>query len=267
VRSEFLSKPPSERFKKMILLLKKFKVRTKNCKAPFAILVYSSASYGFKKVHHGNLDDIDLFLVVPRELAALEIIKTAEKVFQTRFDIGQEHLQELLDGNWEMCRMYGETEGMRLGFRMLCTDTFNFLSTHKGHISTVRNVAHIGQSRIVVDVEWSVRQWRYVPTELKHTVIKRGTNNLLLVNHHVFSRNIERLGALGRKLLTCSIVYDLENKTEKSLKAIWRMYVQSCLRHNPDVSTKSIINSVMRSEKFSSAFRRKLAIIINKSRL
>jgi len=241
-------------------------VRASCIHAPFTILVYGSASYGFNDKQYGNLDDIDLFLIFPRKFPARDILKISEEIFQTDFDISPKHLQECLRGSWEMCRMYGHTQGIRLGFRLLCQDTFNFLCSNKGSVADIRNVAKIGSSRIIIDVEWSIKGWGYVPIELTHSLIWRGEESLVLVNHHVFTQRMERLGALGRKLLTCTILYDFSQKAGMSLDGIWELFITACLKIHPNLSTDDIINSVMRSEKFSLKFREYLAQKINKIR-
>lgn len=266
MRNNFLAKPPEERHKVMTSLVGEFRTRAFKLNAPFTILVYGSASYGLKPSKFGHLDDIDLILVIPRELSVEEILRMAEEVFQTQFDVEPDHVHSLQKREWDMCRMYGESKGVRLGFRLLCVDTFVFLNSPDGQSADVRNVAKVGQSRIVVDVEWSVKQWKYVPMELESVVIERGDSTLLVVNHYVFSKGIEHLGALGRKLLTCTVVYDPTKKSKQILQAIWRTYVQSCLKHQPTVSTGEIIDSVMRAEKFSLTFRRRLLALVNRLR-
>lgn len=265
MRSVFLSKPPLSRLSDMRVLLEEFRNNATKLSADFSILVYGSASYGFKESMFGNLDDIDLFLVIPRGISTDAIINTAEKVFQTKLDINPSHLQQLLCGGWDMCRMYGETKGIRLGFRILCDDIFSSLCTSNGSTSAIRNIAKIGQSRIVIDVEWSIPEWRYLPIELEHGVINHESESLLLVNHHVFSSSRDRLGALGRKLLTCTVVHDTTQATE-GLEQIWKMYVQTCLKHHSNLSNAEIISSIMRSEKFSDSFSEKLSQAINRNR-
>ncbi len=267
MRSVFLSKSPEERLKKMRQFLESCGTRAAKLNAPFTVLVYGSASYGLKKSKYGHLDDIDLFLVIPRGSSVEEILRIARQVFQTDFDVESGHVAELLHGNWEMCRMYGESpEGIKLGFRLLCQDTFDFLSTKEGSISTVRNVAKIGQSRIVVDVEWSVKQWKYISIGLENALINQGSHDLLLVNHHVFSDNREQLGALGRKLLTCKVLYDPSKKAKEIIRSIWRLYIQMCVESRSNVSSGDIINSVMRADKFSEAFRKRLLRLVNQIR-
>ena len=255
---------PRDRFTEMSLTVKEFRDRARKIGAKFIILVYGSASYGFRRSQHGDLDDIDLIWIVPRWSVPTELMSLAKQVFNTDLDIGPEELSELLSGKWEMCRMYGENNGIRLGFRILCSDTFNLLRSSSGSTSTVRNVAKFGQSRIVVDVEWSIKHWRYVPIELEHNVISGNTNDMLLVNHHVFSDEIGRLGALGRKLLSSSIVYDPFKDAEHTLDAIWKIYISRCLEVHPDLKADEIIDSIMRSERFSHTFRSRLVCLIEK---
>ena len=81
MRNSFLSKSPGERLKEMRFLLAKFQTRATKLEAPFIILVYGSASYGLKKSKFGNLSDIDLFLVVPKELSVDKILQLAGKIF------------------------------------------------------------------------------------------------------------------------------------------------------------------------------------------
>ena len=262
----FLSLSPTERLAQMSHLIRDFKAKASELQAPFTILVYGSTSYGLNPKQYGQLDDIDLFLIIPRSLSPSDLLGIARNVFRTSFDISIEHLRQLQRGSWEICRMYGSTEGLKIGFRIMCQDTFESLATFKGSTSSMRNVATVGASRIIVDVEWSISSWRYVPVELSHSLIKQDEDDLLLVNHHLFSPNRRQLGALGRKLLTCKVIYDSSGHANSTLLHIWKMYVELCTEHYPKIRTKDIINSVLRSEKFSINFRRRLSRIIRKAR-
>ena len=262
MKERFLTLSPQNRLAHMTQLVHRFGNMAACLHAPFTILVYGSTSYGLNLKHYGYLDDIDIFLIIPRKIPAEEILWTAQDVFETELDIPIEHLQELRAGSWEICRMYGNVEGVKVSFRIMCKDIFASLATSKGSTSTVRNVATVGFSRIIVDVEWSIKLWKYVPIELSHSIIKHKEGDLLFVKHHLLSVRKIRLGALGRKLLTSKVVYDPSGQAQKIIKEIWRLYVQACLKYHPRVSTTNIINSVLRSEKFSSSFRRRLARII-----
>ncbi len=259
MRATFLSLSPLKRFQKLLALVKKFRDSASANKVPFAILIYGSASYGFKEKKHGTLGDIDLFLIIPRDLPVENLIQTAQSVFQCKLEISSSHLTEMTSGSWDICRMYGEAEGVKLGFRLMCIDTLLSVCSSSGATADVRNVAIIGSSRIIVDQEWSMVEQKYVHTELEHREIRHSHGNLLLVNQYIFSPKKERLGALGRKLLTSNAVYDPFGQIRKSLLMIWVMFVELSLNKNTQVPVKDIINALIRSDRFSRSFRKKLS--------
>jgi len=169
-------------------------------------------------------------------------------------------------GQWEMCRMYGRVDGVKLGFRLVCQDTFESFSSESGSEKKIRNVAAVGSSRIVKDAEWSFASWKYVPIELPSEVLKKEKEELLSVDHHVFSKEKRRLGALGRKLLTCKVVYDHSRKARTVLGSVWMIFVRQCRSEHPEIPDAEIVKAIMRSEKFSPAFRRRLMRIISSFR-
>jgi hypothetical protein len=124
MRKPFLALSPQNRFARLSQLVQRFESNATRLSAPFTILVYGSASYGLNLKYYGHLDDIDLFLIISREHPAKDILQVARKVFETDFDISVEHLQHLQEGLWEMSRMYGSIGGIKVGFRIMCQDTF-----------------------------------------------------------------------------------------------------------------------------------------------
>ncbi|MCE9643743.1 hypothetical protein K8Q93_00630 [Candidatus Parcubacteria bacterium] len=262
----FLSLEPKKRFQRMRQLLQNFKQRAVETSAPFGILAYGSVSYGFNGLHYGKLDDIDLFLIVPRVLSAKNILDAAKEVFQTEFDLSLLHMEQMLAGKWDMCRMYGKKGDVKLGFRLLCRDVFDHISSPQGMQGSILNVAKLGSSRIIADVEWSLPEWKYISTELDHFTIKEEGDESIVVLHHVFSPRGERLGALGRKLLTCTVVHDPTSHLSQGLEEVWKSFVQACLAQHPSLETSAIIDAVMRSEKFSISFRKRLTKTIETAR-
>lgn len=144
VRKFFLSMTPEMRSKEIMSLLRTFQLNAMNLCASFIILVYGSGSYGFNANQYGKIDDIDLLLIIPRSSNIENLIALAETVFQTKLDIQKTHLNALVGDRWDMCRMYGECNGIKLGFRFLCTDVFQSLSTIQGATNSIRNVAQYG---------------------------------------------------------------------------------------------------------------------------
>lgn len=267
MKDKFLSLAPQERLRILRSLLVNFKNAAIRINAPFIILVYGSASYGFNQKHQSKLEDIDLFLVISRQFSARETLSFAERVFGSTFDISPAHLQRLLDGDWEMCRMYGRRKGVRLSFRIVCQDTVDRLfASEKNMTADICNVAVVGSSRIVTDVEWSIKEWKYVPITLKNSVVRDGVQSLIAVKHHLFSRRFHRLGALGRKLMTSQVVHDPSKLIDLQLLLLWQKFVMKALHYHPSLSDKSMVNAVMRSEKFSVEFRENLVRIIREIR-
>lgn len=125
----------------------------------------------------------------------------------------------------------------------------------------------MGQSRIVQDVEWSISDWKYITSELLHWAVDLSEEKLLLVNHHVFSTDLNLLGALGRKVLTTTVIYDPFEIASGVIESIWRIYVKKCYELHSEISNEDIINSVMRSERFSLKFRQKLSSLIDKIKI
>src|SRR3989344_5885232 len=73
MKERFLTLSPQNRLAHMTQLAHRFGNMATCLHAPFTILVYGSSSYGLNLKHHGYLDDIDLFLIIPREISAEEI--------------------------------------------------------------------------------------------------------------------------------------------------------------------------------------------------
>jgi hypothetical protein len=254
----FLSLPPFRRFQLMCKLTKVFATNARVLSVPFMILSYGSVSYGFHPRNHGKLDDLDFFLVIPRDTDLFEFAATMERVFLSPIQLSFAHLASVLSGKYDMCRMYGLVNGVKVGFRIMCQDTLETIATPQGSLNQIRNVASIGQSRIVTDKEWSFTLRRYVRITYPHDYQKLGSEQILLVLHSVFSKEGKRLGALGRKLLTMTVVHDVENTAASLLSNIWSMFVQNSEKYCPNASDADIVNSIMRSERFSDGFKRKL---------
>ncbi len=92
---------------------------------------------------------------IPRNMDVREFITSAGNIFLTTLQVNTSHLEQMTLGKWDMCRMYGRTSDIKLGFRIMCSDTFLSASSIKNSTVNVRNIATLGHSRIVTDIEWS----------------------------------------------------------------------------------------------------------------
>jgi len=251
----FLSLTPFKRYQKMQSLLELFRVNALNKQATFIILIYGSASYGFKKDTSGKFGDIDLLLIIPRNIDVGALIASTENTFFTKMQVSIPHLERMIASEWEMCRMYGEVDGVRLGFRLMCLDTFLAACAQKSSTKNIRNIATLGHSRILDDVEWSFRLWKYIPITLDHEYIISDGEQLLLVNHHTFSKGKQNLGAFGRKLLTGKVVYDPYMCAEAAILSVFKQTVLSSLGNKNVDSDEQILEALYRVERFSDSFR------------
>lgn len=255
MENTFLSLKPLQRFQRICVILQEIAKNLSKNKVDFITLVYGSASYGFKKSTYGTFGDIDMILIVQRTTPVAHLIDQVEKAFSTKLQVNISHLQKMIDGMWDMCRMYGETHGIKIGFRIMCIDSFLQSSGSTTSTAVVRNVATLGHSRIVTDVEWSFKHWRYVPITLPHQYLEVKNEQLLLVNHHTFSMGKRNLGALGRKLLASTVLYDPRNVAEVALLNIFKQVVAESLRYDPSRKDEQITESIYRIERFSQLFK------------
>ena len=155
-----------------------------------------------------------------------------------------------------MCRMYGESSGIKLSFRVMCIDTFVRTSSSRGSVEHVRNIATLGHSRIITDTEWSFKIWGYVQTTLDHMYIEEDGSQLLQVHHHTFSKGKTRIGALGRKLLMSTILYDPYSMVDAALLNIFKQAVSASLKNKKIIFDEQILESFYRVERYSETFKR-----------
>lgn len=94
----FLTLSPSKRYKRMKRLLHAFHDNALIVNAQFSIFVYGSASYGYNRYRHGNLDDIDLFLIVPRWVGVSIFLSQVQAVFLIRPEVKEAHLNAVFGG-------------------------------------------------------------------------------------------------------------------------------------------------------------------------
>ncbi len=263
MKPNFLSLPPCKRYKRMLRLNHVFATNAKVLNAPFSIISYGSVSYGFNRRNRGHLDDMDFFLVVPKESSVEDFIETVEKVFISKIQVVRAHLLELFKGGCDICRMYGHVDGVKISFRVMRHDVFAAICSPSGSVSPMRNIAALGQSRIIVDREWSFRLKRYVRITYPHEYQSLEGETVLMVVHSVFSKRRTRLGALGRKLLMARATYEADGQDIASLLLkLWEIFVDHSLRFHPDLAAAEIVNSIIRSERFSNAFRERLCATV-----
>jgi hypothetical protein len=265
MQPSFLSLCPFRRFQRMAKLQRVFHGNAGLLEAPYSILIYGSASYGYNRKGRSKLDDMDFILIIPRSIDPKGFIEITEKVFLTKLQIPDGHLDELLQGKCDICRMYGQVDGVRMGFRIICSDTFASLCTDEGSIKPLRNIAIMGSSRIVKDKEWSMKLRRYIKSMYQHEFKQVADADVLLVEQTVFSARKDRLGAFGRKLLTVKVIYDSDG-TMTHLRSLWKLFVGHSLRFHGALTNDEIIDSIFRSERFSNYFRQKLRLLIDHAR-
>ncbi|MGB8816181.1 MAG: hypothetical protein WCC74_03070 [Minisyncoccia bacterium] len=196
-------------------------------------------------------------IIIPRTIDLDNFINQVEKVFLTRLQIDKNHLYAVLDGSYEICRMYGQVNGVKIGFRVMCNDVLEILCSKHGSVKPIRNIAAIGQSRIIKDTQWSFKHRKYVKIIYPHIYGTIANSDVLIVEARIFSKNKDKLSALGTKFLTSEILFDSCN-TKLALNAIWSMFVEHSLKHSKNLSNEQMVNSIFRSERFSESFCKKL---------
>lgn len=254
---DFLSLPVMGRYKVIRNLLRTFKANAIQVRPSFTTLVYGSASYGVGS-DTGNMNDIDMFLIIDEPKDIYSFLWEAEGIFMSKMDAYPEHINRILSGAWHVCRMYGQTHGVKLSFRIMHRKMFELVTSADGFCYPLINVSKVGYSRIISDKEWSFVENRYVPIILPHEYIELDGQQLLLVEQSIFSGNGSRLGVCGRKFLISQVVFDETGKTAKCLASLWRMFVGLSLKHHPQISCGQIMSSIIRSERFSEKFWQKL---------
>lgn len=258
---------PYRRYLHLRSLLREIQTRAKAYLAPFSILCYGSASYGFNPRNHGKFDDLDLFMITPNGIGADEIIASGRQLFPEEFEVNEHHVRHLSRGECDMCRLYCRLDGVKIGFKLMPHDVLMEVSHPSGSSRPVRNVASIGQSRIMIDREWSFSLNTYVPVTYENYNETIEGEKVLTVVQRVFSEGNTHLGALGRKLLTAHRVYNAPNQgMEVGLRNIWQTFVSLSLANHPELSNEQIIASIMRAEKFSRSSRAKFSRIIDACR-
>lgn len=263
MNTSFLTLSPSRRAKKLKSLLHIFQQNARVMAVTFSVIAYGSSSYGFNSKNHGKLDDLDIFLVIPRDTDPEWLIMTVQMVFLTKINIKIEHLKAVISGTYDICRMYGQVRGIKIGFRIVCDDIFTSITTRKGSIVPVRNIASIGQSRIVTDKEWNFRLCKYVPIVYRNDYERLDGEDVLLVLQYCFPKRRHRLGPLARKLLVGTVVFDADNqKVARKLQDLWVLFIENSLRYNRDLTPLQIVNSIIRSDRFSISFKSKLCRLV-----
>lgn len=254
----FLSLHAQQRLLRLRHLIETFANNARTLDAPFSVLSYGSANYGLNESNQGKLDDLDFFLIIDRNVDPEEFLFVVEMVFLTRLQIQTPHLHTLLQGGCDICRMYGLVDDIKVGFRIMCLDAFEDVCG-KGFGRMVRNVASIGQSRILDDEEWHFRLRHYVPILYPHRYTRIGEEDVLEVLHYCFSKKSTRLGPLGRKLLSASVTFEASgHKVSASLHSLWNTFVKISKQSKRHITPNQIVDSIMRSERFSPEFRAKL---------
>ncbi len=257
--SEPSERSPYRRYRLLRRLLKRIKAEAICHETPFSILCYGSASYGFNPENPSKLDDLDLFMIVPTGICSDELMAAIKKLFPEGLTIKEGHIRHLLSGDCEMCRLYCQMEGVKIGFRLIHHHVLVGVSHPSGSEMRVRNIASVGQPRIVTDQEWSFALRGYVPVTYENYSEQVDDEHLLTVVQRVFSEGKTHLGAFGRKLLTTHVVYEAPGQKMSSIfRRIWSLFVGLSLGSHPEISDDDIINSIMRAEKFSERFRAKL---------
>jgi hypothetical protein len=259
---------PRVRYSRLKKTLRALKVRAKLQDVPFSILCFGSGSYGLNPTNPGKFDDLDLFMVVPTGIEPEDVIRTIRKLFPKDLLMNEDHIINMLTGECDMCRLYARVGGVKVGFRLIHHHTLVEVSYSAGCNKPLRNIASLGQSRILSDEEWSFVHRAYAAVMFESYSKMVAGEQVLTVLQRVFSADKTCLGTLGRKLLTCHVVYESKTQNINSiLLRIWKMFVDISLMHHGKLSNDDIINSITRSERFSKGFRVRLSRIIDSCRV
>lgn len=231
--------------------------------APFSIVSYGSASYGYNRANHGKLDDLDFFLVISRETTVVELLHYASLTFLTKMEASETHIESVLKGDHDICRMYGIVDGIKVGFRVICHDTFTRVCSKEGACSPVRNINLLGQTHVINEKEWNFKLGRYVDLVYKHEYVQVEGSDAVMIEHYCFSRKRRRLGTLGRKFLSSTLVYEAETHcVQASLQSLWSVFSHSARHYQPGLSAENIVSTIFRSERFSPEFKVRLCKMV-----
>ena len=255
-----IQKSPYWRYIHLRTVLKTIRKEAKASKATFSILCYGSASYGFNPANHGKLDDLDLFMIVPTGITVKGLLVSINRQFSKGLDLHESHIRHLLSGGCEMCRFYCSMDGVKVGFRVIPYHVLLGVSFRPGINGPLRNIARFGQSRIVTDNEWSFALKGYVPVVYENYSEVVGDEQVLTVVQRVISEGDSHLGAFGRKILAAHCVYEAPGlHTSHATARILEYFVQISLSWQPKLTNDQMIDSIMRAEKFSKSFRKRLS--------
>jgi len=263
--ASFLSLSACERLERLRRLMRTFAKNANVINAPFWIFVYGSSSYGYNpKNKQGKFDDLDLFLIIPRSMSPSELLEIASKVFLTKLEAPLSHLQSILNGEYEICRMYGQVDGIKLGFRVMCQDVFEAACSTTGSTNAVRNICLLGQTHVIKEMEWNFKIRKYVPLIYPHSYVQIDGRDAVMIEHYCFSKKKNRLGTLGRKFLAATVIYECDKRIVTSrIQNLWKIFALNARRYRPGLTPFQLVSSIYRSDRFSPEFTERLCKMVS----
>ncbi|MEI7792021.1 MAG: hypothetical protein WCI57_00880 [Candidatus Berkelbacteria bacterium] len=223
--------------------------------SPISLMTYGSATYGYNDLVRGNMDDIDAFLIVPSDVPYNQFLSTVNGVVPKAGSTTELFFEKLISSEFDIIRFYGENDGIKLGFRVITEDLLVKVTSESTCTSKVINVAPKGAKQIFYDTEVRLGGGPAREVSLDRLPIGGTDSAVEAVRQYSFSDCREYLGIIGRKLLTCQAVYDPYHIIKQCLDNLWKAYVKFSYQLNPAIQPTDLINSIMRSERFSDQFR------------
>ncbi len=252
-------------------LARQFAERAEGIRAGFSILLYGSTAYGYnaEAKAHSDIHDVDIGLIIGSDLSADNFLEQARYVFGPELRVREGYLEGLVAGKWDMCRMYGKSNGIDLEFFIMRVKTFRHHATDPGSKKPIRDVGD-PDLRIPVQKHWSIRDWKPFVARLEHKEETREDESRhMIVKNFFLSEDASVLGSIGVPLLQAISLYDPSTTSAldtKVLKSYWQVYVDACLAMHPSLSNEMIIASLVRSDRFSQEYWKMLSDIIDERR-
>lgn len=258
----------AERLNHLQRLCAEFSRRAESIQAPFSILLHGSTAYGYSEKASSNFHDIDLAVVMSPSQSVEDFLEMARYVFNSDLSVDRKTITGLLNGTWDICRMYGETEGVQLEFFIIRQDTFRYLATDRGSRHAVKDRVDPKQ-KVFIERVWSIKDWRQIISYFDQKVIMdEDGSESTIINHRFLSDDGHTLMGLGSRLLLSVSLHEptTSGHNAKILLSYWYIYVRASLAAHPELTNDDIINAFVRAERFSPEYRAYLSGIIDEIR-
>lgn len=215
----------------------------------------------------GNLDDLDTFIVLPRDFDHQEFVELLGSLVDELECPDAADFELLRKGDVGIIRAGGLYEGIDIGMHIMTTDGFRSILPPFGVGRALLNC--LPSKPKYTDktfVESSLMTGERIDLPADFEVFRDG----VILLKEFFGRrvgNIVTLGVLGDKFLVGETAYEFEGaRIVDSLRSAMATFVRSLLFFRPAITNEEIVKMFVREERFSIQCRARLNSIIDEQR-